>query len=290
MLKDNHNSKKTILITGASQGIGKTCAIKFLKEGYKVRGSLRSMNRKEEVIQALSKEVDTTNNIEFCYLDLLIDDGWNRFEEDLSYALDHKISTNPVLNAFQETVYRYEIDREFIDAFMQSMRWDLSKKVYETDEEYKSYIYGSADVVGLMCLRVFVKGDHKLFKELKSSAMALGSAFQKVNFLRDLKNDFEQLERSYFPGVDLRQLDDASKQKIIAEIESDFNKGLSGIFKLPNAAKFGVYTAYKYYLRLLKKLKRVPSEQIKNKRVRVANIQKVDVLARSYVRYRFNIL
>ena len=214
----------------------------------------------------------------------------NRFEEDLSYALDHKISTNPVLNAFQETVHRYEIDREFIDAFMQSMRWDLSKKVYETDEEYKSYIYGSADVVGLMCLRVFVKGDHKLFKELKSSAMALGSAFQKVNFLRDLKNDFEQLERSYFPGVDLRQLDDASKQKIIAEIESDFNKGLSGIFKLPNAAKFGVYTAYKYYLRLLKKLKRVPSEQIKNKRVRVANIQKVDVLARSYLRYRFNIL
>ena len=214
----------------------------------------------------------------------------NRFEEDLAYALDHKISTNPVLNAFQETVHRYEIDREFIDAFMQSMRWDLSKKVYETDEEYKSYIYGSADVVGLMCLRVFVKGDHKLFKELKSSAMALGSAFQKVNFLRDLKNDFEQLERSYFPGVDLRQLDDASKQKIIAEIESDFHKGLSGIFKLPNAAKFGVYTAYKYYLRLLKKLKRVPSEQIKNKRVRVANIQKVDVLARSYVRYRFNIL
>ena len=214
----------------------------------------------------------------------------NRFEEDLAYALDHKISTNPVLNAFQQTVHRYEIDRKFIAAFMQSMRWDLSKKVYETDEEYKTYIYGSADVVGLMCLRVFVKGDQELFKELKSSAMALGSAFQKVNFLRDLKNDFVQLERSYFPGVDLQQLDDSSKQKIIDEIESDFQKGLSGIFKLPNAAKFGVYTAYKYYLRLLKKLKRVPSEQIKNKRVRVANIQKVDVLARSYVRYRFNIL
>ena len=214
----------------------------------------------------------------------------NRFEEDLAYALDNKISTNPVLNAFQQTVHRYEIDRKFIGAFMQSMRWDLSKKVYETDEEYKTYIYGSADVVGLMCLRVFVKGDQELFKELKSSAMALGSAFQKVNFLRDLKNDFVQLERSYFPGVDLQQLDDSSKQKIIDEIESDFQKGLSGIFKLPNASKFGVYTAYKYYLRLLKKLKRVPSEQIKNKRVRVANIQKVDVLARSYVRYRFNIL
>ena len=214
----------------------------------------------------------------------------DRFEDDLAYSLQEKISTNPVLNAFQETVHRYGIDIEFIDAFMQSMRWDLSKKVYHTDEEYKKYIYGSADVVGLMCLRVFVKGDHKLFAELKSSAMALGSAFQKVNFLRDLKNDYEQLERSYFPGVNFKELDEVSKQKIIAEIETDFQNGLSGIFKLPDAAKFGVYTAYKYYLRLLKKLKRVPSVEIKNKRIRVANIQKVDVLARSYVRYRFNIL
>ena len=214
----------------------------------------------------------------------------DRFEDDLAYALTEKISTNPVLNAFQETVHRYEIDKEFIDAFMQSMRWDLSKKVYQTDEEYKNYIYGSADVVGLMCLRVFVKGDRKLFNELKSSAMALGSAFQKVNFLRDLKNDYEQLERSYFPNVNLRELDEASKQGIIAEIEADFHKGLSGIFKLPDSSKFGVYTAYKYYLRLLKKLKRLPSVEIKNKRIRVANIQKVDVLARSYVRYRFNIL
>lgn len=213
-----------------------------------------------------------------------------RFEEDLAYALTEKISTNPVLNAFQETVHRYEIKKEFIDAFMKSMRWDLSKKIYQTDEEYKSYIYGSADVVGLMCLRVFVKGDSKLFNELKPSAMALGSAFQKVNFLRDLKNDYELLERSYFPDVNLKELDEVSKQKIIAEIEADFRKGLSGIFKLPDAAKFGVYTAYKYYLRLLKKLKRIPSVEIKNKRIRVANIQKVDVLARSYLRYRFNIL
>ena len=214
----------------------------------------------------------------------------DRFEDDLSYALTEKISTNPVLNAFQETVNNYEIDKEFIDAFMQSMRWDLSKKVYQSDEEYKNYIYGSADVVGLMCLRVFVKGDRKLFNELKSSAMALGSAFQKINFLRDLKNDHELLERSYFPNVDLKDLDEISKQKIIAEIEADFQKGFSGIFMLPDAAKFGVYTAYKYYLRLLKKLKRVPSVEIKNKRIRVPNIQKVDVLARSYVRYRFNIL
>jgi phytoene/squalene synthetase len=215
---------------------------------------------------------------------------FQRFEKDLENALDEKISLNPVLNSFQETVHNYNIDLEFIKAFMQSMRWDLSKKVYKTHSEYKKYIYGSADVVGLMCLRVFVKGDNDLFDELKTSAMALGSAFQKVNFLRDLKTDYELLERSYFPGVNLKELDEMSKQKIIDEIETDFKNGLIGIFKLPDAAKFGVYTAYKYYLRLLKKLKRVPSVEIKNKRIRVANIQKVDVLARSYVRYRFNIL
>jgi len=215
---------------------------------------------------------------------------FQRFEKDLENALDEKISLNPVLNAFQETVHNYNIDLEFIEAFMQSMRWDLSKKVYKTHSEYKNYIYGSADVVGLMCLRVFVKGDNDLFDELKTSAMALGSAFQKVNFLRDLKTDYELLERSYFPDVNLKELDEMSKQKIIDEIETDFKNGLIGIFKLPDAAKFGVYTAYKYYLRLLKKLKRVPSVEIKNKRIRVANIQKVDVLARSYVRYRFNIL
>jgi phytoene/squalene synthetase len=215
---------------------------------------------------------------------------FQRFEKDLENALDEKISLNPVLNAFQETVHNYNIDLEFIEAFMQSMRWDLSKKVYETHSEYKNYIYGSADVVGLMCLRVFVKGDNDLFDELKTSAMALGSAFQKVNFLRDLKTDYELLERSYFPDVNLKELDEMSKQKIIDEIETDFKNGLIGIFKLPDTAKFGVYTAYKYYLRLLKKLKRVPSVEIKNKRIRVANIQKVDVLARSYVRYRFNIL
>lgn len=215
---------------------------------------------------------------------------FQRFEKDLENALDEKISLNPVLNAFQETVHNYNIDLEFIEAFMQSMRWDLSKKVYKTHSEYKNYIYGSADVVGLMCLRVFVKGDNDLFDELKTSAMALGSAFQKVNFLRDLKTDYELLERSYFPDVNLKELDEMSKQKIIDEIETDFKNGLIGIFKLPDTAKFGVYTAYKYYLRLLKKLKRVPSVEIKNKRIRVANIQKVDVLARSYVRYRFNIL
>ena len=213
-----------------------------------------------------------------------------RFEQSLEQALTDRISLNPILNSFQETVHRYNIDREYISAFMQSMHWDLSKKTYLTDEEYKAYIYGSADVVGLMCLRVFVKGDDVQFNALKDAAMRLGSAFQKVNFLRDLKADHEHLERSYFPNVDMNAFDEHSKQTIIEEIEADFSAGLAGIFQLPDEAKFGVYTAYKYYLRLLKKLKKTPSTQIKTKRIRVPNYQKVDVLARSFIRYQFNLL
>jgi phytoene/squalene synthetase len=144
--------------------------------------------------------------------------------------------------------------------------------------------------VGLMCLKVFVKGDDAQFDALKDAAMRLGSAFQKVNFLRDLKADHEHLERSYFPNVDMNAFDEHSKQTIIEEIEADFSAGLKGIFQLPDEAKFGVYTAYKYYLRLLKKLKKTPSTQIKAKRIRVPNYQKVDVLARSFIRYQFNLL
>lgn len=213
-----------------------------------------------------------------------------RFQQSLDEALEKRISLNPILNSFQETVHRYNIDRDYINAFMQSMYWDLSKKVYLSDEEYKAYIYGSADVVGLMCLKVFVKGDVDLFDSLKDSAMRLGSAFQKVNFLRDLKTDHELLERSYFPNVDMNAFDEDSKQAIINEIEADFSAGLEGIFQLPDEAKFGVYTAYKYYLRLLKKLKKTPSTQIKSKRIRVPNYQKIDVLARSFIRYQFNLL
>ena len=215
---------------------------------------------------------------------------FTRFERSLEEALTDRISLNPILNSFQETVHRYKIDREYINAFMKSMNWDLSKKIYLSDEEYKAYIYGSADVVGLMCLKVFVKGDNVLFKSLKDSAMHLGSAFQKVNFLRDLKADHEHLERSYFPNVDMNAFDEDSKQAIIKEIEADFSAGLKGIFQLPDDAKFGVYTAYKYYLRLLKKLKKTPSTQIKSKRIRVPNYQKVDVLARSFILYQFNLL
>ena len=214
----------------------------------------------------------------------------DRFEEDLYHALENKISLNPILNAFQETYNHYGIDKGLVEAFMQSMRWDLDKKNYLTREDYKAYIYGSADVVGLMCLKVFVKGNQEQYEELKPSAMALGSAFQKVNFLRDLKADLEGLERSYFPEVNLSEFTDQDKTKIIQEIDDDFRMGLSGIFRLPDEARFGVYTAYKYYYKLLKKLKRTPSKKIKSARIRVPNYQKMSVLARSYVNYRFNLL
>ena len=215
---------------------------------------------------------------------------FNRFEESLYLAISNKISLNPILNSFQMTVNLYHIDIDYIKSFMTSMRWDLSKKTYKTEKEYKDYIYGSADVVGLMCLKVFVKGDKRLFEKLKKPAMHLGSAFQKVNFLRDLKSDTENLNRLYFPDVNIDSFDENSKSKIINEIKEDFKQGKTGIFQLPNESKFGVYTAYKYYLRLLKKLKKTPSTEIKSKRIRVANYQKADVLARSFIRYQFNLL
>ena len=214
----------------------------------------------------------------------------DRFEEDLEYALSNRISLNPILNSFQDTYHRYAIPHHLVAAFMKSMRMDLSKKEYKAEAEYREYIYGSADVVGLMCLCVFVKGDRNRYEELKESAMALGSAFQKVNFLRDLKADFDGLERTYFPNTNLLELDEASKAAIVSEIEADFAKGYEGILKLPGDSKFGVYMAYRYYSKLLNKLRRLPSLEIKNSRVRVPNYQKVGLLARSYVRYRLNLV
>lgn len=212
------------------------------------------------------------------------------FDLDLEKALQNKISLNPILNSFQHTVNRYEIPKDLIDAFMKSMKQDLYKKEYQTTAEYQEYIYGSADVVGLMCLKVFVKGNEALYEELKQSAMRLGSAFQKVNFLRDLKADFEDLNRTYFPNTNLNQLDETSKQEIIAEIESDFAAGFVGIQKLPIEAKFGVYTAYIYYKKLLSKLKKTPSLEIKNTRIRVPDYEKAGLLAKCYLNYQLNII
>lgn len=213
-----------------------------------------------------------------------------KFERDLKEALFDKISLNPILNSFQHTVNKYEIDYELIEAFMKSMKQDLIQNEYETREDYEAYIYGSADVVGLMCLQVFVNGDKKKYEELKAGAMRLGSAFQKVNFLRDLKDDFEKLNRSYFPNTDLNYLNEHSKKEIIEDIENDFEVAFESIKKLPIEARFGVYTAYRYYKRLLKKLKNTPSTEIKNTRIRVPDYQKIELLARCYVKYRLNLL
>jgi phytoene/squalene synthetase len=214
----------------------------------------------------------------------------NRFEEDLYLSLNQKISLNPILNSFQHTVNKFEIDTNLIKAFMRSMRWDLDKKVYDNQEDYEKYIYGSADVVGLMCLKVFVKGNESQYKSLRPAAMSLGSAFQKVNFLRDLKDDYQELNRTYFPSVNFNHFDEVSKLNIINEIELDFELALDGIFKLPVEAQFGVYTAYKYYTKLLKKLKNTPSVNIQKTRIRVPNYQKMSVFAGSYLKYRLNIL
>lgn len=215
---------------------------------------------------------------------------FDAFERDLEAALENKISLNPILNSFQHTFHEYNIPKHLVDSFMHSMRMDISKSVYKTDEEYKAYIYGSADVVGLMCLTVFVKGDKQVYEELKESAMALGSAFQKVNFLRDLKADFEELNRTYFPNTNLSALDELSKTKIVDEIKADFALGYSGIVNLPVEAKFGVYTAYKYYYSLLKKLENTPPLEIKNTRIRVPNYEKFGLLAQSYINYKLHLV
>ena len=212
------------------------------------------------------------------------------FEQDFYRALENKISLNPILNSFQHTVRKYDIPLELVDAFLKSMKLDLVKNEYKTTEEYQEYIYGSADVVGLMCLKVFVKGDDKKYEALKNGAMKLGSAFQKVNFLRDLKADFEGLSRTYFPNTNLNQLDEISKQQIIAEIEADFEAGYAGILELPLEAKFGVYTAYVYYKKLLSKLKKTPSAEIKNARIRVPDYQKFGLFAKCYFNYKLNII
>ena len=186
-----------------------------------------------------------------------------QFETDLEAALINKISLNPILNSFQETYHNYGIDKEMVDAFMNSMRQDLHKTVYHTEQKYE---------------------------KLKETAMALGSAFQKVNFLRDLKADHDELNRTYFPNTDLNNLDEASKKAIIDDIEKDFAEGLQGIKQLPLEAKFGVYMAYRYYNQLLVKLKTTPALEIKSTRIRVPDYKKVELLTRSYVKYQLNLL
>ncbi|MAX01771.1 MAG: phytoene synthase [Flavobacteriaceae bacterium] len=212
------------------------------------------------------------------------------FEKELWRSIENKISLNPILNSFQFTVNKYSIPKDLISSFLDSMKMDLEKKEYESVEEYKKYIYGSADVVGLMCLKVFVGEFENQYDELSEFAISLGSAFQKVNFLRDLKNDSKILNRVYFPSLDMNNFTEESKKEIILEIEKDFKNAVKGIVKLPKNSKFAVYIAYRYYIKLLKKLKRVSSENIVKKRVRIHNFQKFAVIVRSYVKYQLNLI
>lgn len=222
--------------------------------------------------------------------------GWDKealiekFEADFYEALEIGISLNPILHSFQQTVRKYNIDLELIDAFLKSMKMDLVKKNYETQQEYEEYIYGSADAVGLMCLKIFVNGDEQLYNKLKGHAMRLGSAFQKVNFLRDLKSDTELLERSYFPNVDLKNLQPKTKKALIEEIERDFADAYIGICQLPESSKFGVHIAYKYYSQLLRKLSQTPSNKIMETRIRVSKITKMRLLLQSYFSVKMSIV
>lgn len=206
-----------------------------------------------------------------------------RFKEDTYTAIDEKISLNPILNNFQYVVNKYLIERELIDQFLKSMEMDLEKVTYD-QQKYEQYINGSAEVVGLMCLRVFCESDQQKYDELKVSAMRLGSAFQKINFLRDLKADYKSLGRSYFPGIDMNNWNETTKSAIEDDIEKDFADGLAGIRKLPKGALFGVYVAYVYFHELLLKIRRVKAEQLLNERVRVSNGRKYILLLSAYIR------
>lgn len=210
-----------------------------------------------------------------------------RFWKDTYLALDEKISLNPVLNGFQQVVNTFEIDRDLIETFLKSMEMDLYKNDYD-EEGYKAYILGSAEVVGLMCLKVFVDGSEERYQTLKKPAMQLGSAFQKINFLRDLHADYKKLGRTYFPGVDLNNFDETVKTEIEADIDIDFRAGYEGIKQLPKGARFGVYIAYVYYYSLFKKIKKTHCDIILSQRVRISNKRKYGLFVSSFVRHTIN--
>jgi phytoene/squalene synthetase len=210
-----------------------------------------------------------------------------KFREDSYEAIKTRISVNPILNSFQQVVHNYQIDLDLIDQFLQSMEMDLVKATYNS-EKYKQYILGSAEVVGLMCLHVFTDGNLAMYESLKPYAMKLGSAFQKVNFLRDMKDDFHLLDRVYFPNVSMREFTDEAKKQIEQEIEEDFRMALVGIKKLPPSSKGGVYLAYVYYISLFNKIKKLPARRILAERIRINNGRKVGLMLNSLLQNKMN--
>lgn len=212
-----------------------------------------------------------------------------RFKEETYQSIREGISLNPILNSFQSTVNRFNIENALIEQFFKSMEMDLAKISYDVSS-FKEYILGSAEVVGLMCLRVFCKGDKEMFEKLKPYAMSLGSAFQKINFLRDLQADYIGMGRTYFPGLSMNEFDDNGKKKIEENIQADFDEGFKGIKKLPRSARFGVYVAYVYYLALFKKIQNTPSESILRSRISIRKRHKARLLALSFVKHQLNLL
>ena len=212
-----------------------------------------------------------------------------KFSKDCFESIEDGISLNPVLNSFQQTVNSYLIDRELIELFLKSMEMDLEENNY-THEKYNAYILGSAQVVGLMCLKVFTEGDHEEYERLKDAAMKLGSAFQKVNFLRDLRADYNNLSRTYFPNVNLSDFSQADKKRIEEEIEQEFKAALDGIKQLPRSSRSGVYLAYIYYKELFNKIKRATPESVMSERIRISNGHKFGLMCDSIIRYKMNAL
>ena len=214
---------------------------------------------------------------------------FNKFKQDAFLAIEDKISLNPILNSFQETVNTYNIDLSLINNFLDSMEMDLSEKIYN-EENYNNYIYGSAEVVGLMCLKVFVNGNETLYNNLRPSASSLGSAFQKVNFLRDANIDYSSLGRTYFPDVQMNNFSQADKLEIEKDIEIDFENALVGIKMLPRFSRGGVYLSYLYYYHLFRKIKSLPSSKVLEERIRIANIEKIFLMFKSILKNQLNII
>ncbi len=268
-----HTSRITTLRYSTSFSLG----IRFLDERfrepiYNIYGFVRFADEIVDTFHDYNKE------------ELLRD-----FIADTTKAIEQGISLNPILNSFQKTVNQYKIPRELIDTFLQSMEMDLRPIEY-TSSEYKQYILGSAEVVGLMCLKVFCEEREDLYRSLKEPAMRLGSAFQKINFLRDLREDVELLDRVYFPSLDIKTFDEESKAKIEADINDDFTAAFEGIVRLPASARFGVFLAYRYYIELFRKIQKSRAEDVMHERIRVADWKKVVILLQSYIRDKCNLI
>lgn len=268
-----YTSRKTTRVYSTSFSLGILfLSRKFRDPVYSIYGFVRFADEIVDTFHACDKA-------------LLI----RKYREDAFLAIDQKISMNPVLHHFQKTVRRYHIERELIDAFLHSMEMDLHKEQYDP-AAYEEYILGSAEVVGLMCLHVFLDGDDQLYQELKPYAMRLGAAYQKINFLRDLGADFHQLGRSYFPGVDLSHFTEKEKRLIEAEIAEDFEVGLRGIRKLPRQAGLGVYLSYVYYHALFRRIQKASPEEVLQRRIRVPDAGKYWLMISSLLRFKLNLI